>query len=462
MSKDTVKQIEHILHAKSVSLVGASNKEGSFGRLFVEGLVKMGCHNVYPVNPSSPEILGLKAYSTITDIPFEVDVAILLTPPKHVLGLVQECVKKKVKGVVVFSAGFGELGHKGKKVEQEIARVAVEGGTRVIGPNCLGFYTPGAGILTFPQALMEGMPTESGSIGGFAQSGSFIDYLTFSLSRKGLRFSSIISSGNECDLNSSDFLEYFGEDKNTRTIVAYLEGVENGRNFFDVARNVTRKKPVIVWKGGTTDSGARAAASHTGALSGSKVVWDAMFRQTGITSVTSFEEVIDCALAFYYLPLPKGRKVAVISGQGGTGVGTADNCIRFGLEPASLSDDTISKMKEIITGVGISVFNPVDLGVVSLMKPNLYGETIKILADDENVDMILAVTQPNRPCIESLVDSTKALHKPVVVSIFSLPELSPREYQFLSENGVPAYSDPKKCAFVLSKLTEYAQFLADT
>ena len=206
MTQETVKQLEQILNAKSVSLVGASNKEGSFGRLFVEGLIKMGCKNIYPVNPRSPEIMGLKAYPSITDIPYDVDVAILLTPPEPVLGLVKECVQKKVKGVVVFAAGFGEMGEEGKKAQQEIARIAVEGGTRVIGPNCLGFYTPSAGVITFPQALMKGMPTESGTIGGFAQSGSFVDHLTWYLSRKGLRFSSIISSGNECDLNAVDFL----------------------------------------------------------------------------------------------------------------------------------------------------------------------------------------------------------------------------------------------------------------
>jgi acetyltransferase len=193
MAQDTVAQLDRILNAKSVSLVGASNKEGSFGRLFVEGLIKMGCKNIYPVNPKSSEIMGLKAYPSITDIPYDVDVAVLLTPPEPVLGLVKECVQKKIKGIVVFAAGFGELGEEGKKAQNEIARVAVEGGARVIGPNCLGFYTPSAGVITFPQALMKGMPTESGTIGGFAQSGSFVDHLTWYLSRKGLRFSSIIA-----------------------------------------------------------------------------------------------------------------------------------------------------------------------------------------------------------------------------------------------------------------------------
>jgi acyl-CoA synthetase (NDP forming) len=240
-----------------------------------------------------------------------------------------------------------------------------------------------------------------------------------------------------------------------------MEGVKDGRRFFEVARDVARKKPVIIWKGGATAFGAKAAASHTGSLAGSQHVWDAMFRQTGMISVTSFEEVIDCCLAFYYLPLPKGRRVAIICGQGGTGVGTADNCIRMGLQLSQLSENTLKKMKELITGVGVTVGNPADIGVVSLMKPHLYGETIKILADDENVDMILAITSPNMPCLEGIVSAARGLSKPLITSVFSLPELSPNVYEYLSENHVPAYSDPKKGAFVLSKMADYRDFLTD-
>jgi len=444
-----------------VSIVGASNREGSFGRLFVEGLMQMGCKHIYPVNPRNPEILGLKAYPSVTDIPFEVDVVVLLTPPDTVLGVVKECVEKKVKGVVIFAAGFGEQGAEGKKAEQEIARIAREGGVRVIGPNCLGFYNPSSGILTFPQALMEGLPTESGTVGCFSQSGSFVDYLTWLLARKGLRFSKVVSCGNECDLSAEDYLEYLGKDESTKSIIAYMEGIKNGRRFFEVARDVADKKPVIIWKGGTTEYGAKAAATHTGALAGSRHVWDAMFRQTGIISVTSFEEVIDCALVFHHLPLPKGRKVVVVTGMGGTAVGTADICIALGLELSHLSDKTISRMKEIIPNVGTSISNPADIGVASLLEPHLYGETVKILAEDENVDMILVVTSHNRPCTESLADAAKCIDKPMAVSIFTPPEFAPSEYHFLSEKGIPTYHGPKRAAYALSRLADYAEFRAN-
>jgi len=461
MADDTVKQIGNILNADSVSIVGASSKEGSFGRLFLDGLMRMGCKNVYPVHPKNTEILGLKAYPSILDIPFSVDVSLLLTPPDSILGLVKQCVQKKYKGVIIFAAGFGEKGAEGKKIQQEIADIAREGGVRVIGPNCLGFYNPSAKILTFPQALMEGVPTESGSVGGFSQSGSFVDYLVWFLDRKGLRFSKVVSCGNECDLAAEDILEYLGQDESTRVIIGYMEGVKNGKKFFEVARDVASRKPVIIWKGGTTAYGARAAASHTGALAGAEHVWKAMFRQTGIISVSSFEEVIDCALGFNSLPLPEGRKVAIVSGQGGTGVGTSDNCIALGLEIASLSDKSTERMKQIIPPVGTSIGNPADIGVASLTMPHLYGDTIKILANDENVDMILVITAPLRQCTQSIAEAAKSINKPVAASLFALPEISPEEFLFLSQSGVPTYSDPKRAANVLSRLATYTEMRAE-
>ncbi|MFC1910100.1 acetate--CoA ligase family protein [Chloroflexota bacterium] len=459
---NTVKQIGNILNAKSISIVGASGKEGSFGRLFLEGMTKMGCQHLYPVHPRDAEILGLKAYLSILDIPEPVDVALLLTPPDSVMGLVKQCVEKKYKGVIIFAAGFGEKSAEGKKKEQEIARTAREGGVRVIGPNCLGFYSPSASVLTFPQALMEGVPAETGVVGGFSQSGSFVDYLVWFLARKGLRFSKVVSCGNECDLAAEDVLEFLGQDEATKVIIGYMEGVKNGRKFFEVARDVAGRKPVILWKGGTTAFGARAAASHTGALAGAEHVWSAMFRQTGIISVSSFEEVVDCALAFSSLPLPKGRRVAIVSGQGGTGVGTSDNCIALGLEVATFSEKSTSRMKQIVPEVGTSIGNPADIGVASLTMPHLYGDTIKILAEDENVDMILVITAPLRKCTQSIADAAKSINKPVVASLFALPEISPEEFLFLSHNGVPTYSEPKRAANVLARLATYADMKSQT
>ena len=454
----TISDLEQIFHPRSVSIIGASSREGSFGRMFLEGLIRIGFREIYPVHPRETELLGLRAYQGIKDIPHDVDVAILMTPPDSTLQVVQDCAEKGMKGIVVFTAGFGEKGAEGKKIEQEICRVARSKSIRVIGPNSIGIYCPTSKLLTFPQGLMHDITTEGGPVGSFSHSGSFVDYLTYILTKKGIRFSKVISCGNECDLNAVDFLEYFGQDKQTKIIISYLEGIKNGRRFFELAREITKEKPIIVWKGGATELGAKAAMSHTGSLAGEKHVWEAMFEQTGIISVRSFEEIVDCLFCLYYLPLPRGRRIAVVAGMGGTNVGTADNCIELGLEMARLSGTTLERLAKLLPPVGTSVGNPTDIGVATLVAPNLYGETLKILNEDENVDMLLAISDPGRPCTQSIVEAAKIIKKPLAVTLFALPEFAAEEYAFLAQNNIATFGDAKRAVAALAKVSKYASY----
>ena len=454
----TMSDLEQIFHPRSVSIIGASGREGSFGRMFLEGLIRIGFREIYPVHPRETELLGLKAYRSIKDIPHDVDVAILMTPPDSTLQVVQDCAEKGMKGIIVFTAGFGEKGAEGKKIEQEICRVAGTRNIRVIGPNSIGVYCPTSKLLTFPQGLMHDITTEGGPVGSFSHSGSFVDYLTYILTKKGIRFSKVVSCGNECDLDAVDFLEYFGQDKETRIIISYLEGIKDGRRFFRLAREISKEKPIIIWKGGATELGAKAAMSHTGALAGTKLVWDAMFEQTGIISVRSFEEIVDCLFCLYYLPLPKGKRIAVVAGMGGTNVGTTDNCIELGLEMAKLSDATLERLTKILPPVGTSVGNPTDIGVAILVAPNLYGETLKVLSEDENVDMLLAISDPGRPCTQSIVEAAKTIKKPLAVTLFALPEFAAEEYAFLAQNKIAAFGDAKRAVAALAKVSKYASY----
>jgi acyl-CoA synthetase (NDP forming) len=328
----------------------------------------------------------------------------------------------------------------------------------VIGPNSIGVYCPISKLVTFPKGLMHDITTEGGPVGSFSHSGSFVDYLTYILTKKGIRFSKVISCGNECDLNAVDFLEYFGQDRETKIIISYLEGIKDGRRFFELARGISKEKPIIVWKGGATDLGARAAMSHTGALAGAKYVWEAMFAQAGIISVRSFEEIVDCLFCLYYLLLPKGRRIAVVAGMGGTNVGTTDNCIELGLEMARLSDTTLEKLTKLLPPVGTSVGNPADIGVATLIAPNLYGETLKLLSEDENVDMLLAISDPGRPCTQSIVDAAKAIKKPLAVTLFALPEFATEEYAFLARNNIATFGDAKRAVAALAKTSQYAAY----
>jgi acyl-CoA synthetase (NDP forming) len=429
--------------------------------MFLEGLIRIGFREIYPVHPRETELLGLKAYRSIKDIPHDVDVAVLMTPPDSTLQMVQDCAEKGMKGIIVFTAGFGEKGAEGKKIEQEICTVARSRNIRVIGPNSIGIYCPTSKLVTFPQGLMHDITTEGGPVGSFSHSGSFVDYLTHILTKKGIRFSKVVSCGNECDLNAVDFLEYFGQDKETKIIISYLEGIKDGKRFFRLAREITKEKPIIVWKGGATELGARAARSHTGSLAGTKHVWEAMFEQAGIVSVRSFEEIVDCLLCLYYLPLPRGRRIAVVAGMGGTNVGTTDNCIELGLEMARLSSATLERLTKLLPPVGTSVGNPADIGVATLVAPNLYGETLKILNEDENVDMLLAISDPGRPCIQSIVEAAKTIQKPLAVTLFALPEFAAEAYAFLAQNKIAAFGDAKRAVAALAKISKYAGYNVD-
>ncbi len=422
----------------------------------------MGFKEIYPVHPREKELLGLKAYPSIKDIPVNIDLAILMIPQGEALRVVQECADKGVKIIVLFAAGFREKGEEGRKAEEEMARIVRQTGSRMIGPNTNGLYSPAARLLALPGSLTAGgLPTETGPISVFAQSGSFNDYLVQVLIGKNVRFNKVVSCGNEADLSSTDFLEYYGMDEGTKIIAGYLEGIKDGRKFYNLAQKISPQKPILIWKGGLTETGARAALAHTGSLAGSRQVWDAMFKQSGIINVGSFEELTDCLLAFSWLPMPGGRRVAIISGMGGTGVGTSDNCILTGLEMAKYSPVTKEKLLKILPPVGTSLSNPLDIGVGVLLTPELYGEAAKILAEDENVDMIIAITAPDNPrSIRSLVEAAPKVKKPLVATLFEIPGLIEPEMKSLLEKHIPAYYEPKSAAYALAKLAEYAEFKA--
>jgi acyl-CoA synthetase (NDP forming) len=461
---DTLQDLERIFHPRAISIIGSSGRAGSFGRLFLEGMLRMGYQGIYPVHPTDKELLGLKAYPGIKSIPVDIDLAISLVPRTEVLKVTQECAEKGVKAIVLFTSGFKEKDEEGKKIETELVQIARRGGIRLIGPNANGFYCPAAKICTFPGALMRGgLPLETGNVAILSQSGSFADYTCQVLTGKNIRFSYVVGYGNESDLGAADFLEYFGKDEGTRIIAGYLEGAKDGRRFYELAQKVSKQKPIIIWKGGLTETGARAAFAHTGAMTGSRQVWETMFRQAGIVGVNSVEEVADCVLAFSWLPLPKGKKVAILSGMAGTNVGTADNCLMLGLEIAQYTEKTNQRLAKILPAIGTTAANPTDIGAGVLVKPQLYGETAKVLLADENVDMLITITGPDNPAtVKDLADVAQNAGKPMAVSLFDIAGLVEPQVKFLQDRHIPVYLDPKRAAFALAKMAEYAEFRADS
>lgn len=445
-------ELERIFYPRGVVVVGASNRGENLGRFFLDGFIHLGFEKIYVVHPREKEVRGIKTYPRVLDISGDVDLAVVASPLETVPQVVAECTEKGVKGVVIFTAGFGEKGSEGRRLEEEIVGIARRGHTRIIGPNCMGIYCPSSGVSNFP-----GLPKESGPVGVISHSGSLANMLTMAALAQGIRFSKVVSCGNECDLNAVDFLEYLGQDPETRIIIAYLEAIKDGRRFYQLAREISKEKPIIVLKGGTTERGARAAASHTGALAGSNRIWMAAFAQTGIISAHSAEEMLDYLQAFYYLPLPQGRRVGIVSGPGGPAVTASDACIESGLELAELSQHTKRRIAELIPPVGTSIDNPIDLGMGAAFSPQSYVESIRALGEDKGVDILLIIGASWHPkFIEMMLEAVREVDKPAAFA--TMPSLSMETEQSLPTRGLAIYPDGRRAAMSLGKLVEYRRF----
>jgi len=450
-------ELDPIFHPRTVALVGASGKKGKIGRVLMDRFLDMGFRDLYPVNPGESEILGLKTYPNLKEIPGPVDLALIVTPTNAVLPAVKDCAEKGARAIVITTSGFGETGEEGLELEREMVRIARQGGCRIIGPNCVGIYSPSS-RLPFP--LEAGK--EGGKVGVVSQSGFFADYLTLAASRNGIGFSKAVSCGNEADLNAVDFLAYLGEDPETELIVAYMEGVREGRRFHAISGEISRRKPIILLKGGITREGALAAASHTGSLAGSRSVWQGVLRQSGVVSAMSFEEALDSLYLFSSQPLPKGRRVGIISGPGGIGVCTTDACLSLGLEVTPFSGKTIERLRGVMPAVGSSIRNPLDLSLASLVNPMVYANALGILLEEENIDMLLVIAviggEPMREILLKGLGDRRG-KKPVAVTIMagSTQEVAGDIGLFL-KSSIAAYPDGARAAGALARLSRYAEF----
>jgi len=386
---EKLREFEAVFYPKSVAIIGASTETTKFGTVFLDSLVQFGFKGrLHPVNPQAKEILGLKTYPNVKDIPDPVDLAFITVPASAVPKVLKDCIAKNVGAVVILTAGFGETGkEEGQKLEKEIVKISKEGDVRIVGPNCFGIYCPASGLTLLPGA---NFPKESGNIAFLSQSGGYAERFCQQAKGWGIRFSKVVSYGNACDLNETDFMEYLAEDPDTNIITLYIEGVKNGQRFLQTVQEINKRKPVIVWKGGLSEGGVRAVASHTGALGGRKETWDAFFRQTGVVSVNSLDELIDTILIFQHLSSFCGRRVAVIGTGGGTGVAAADACERAGLRVPAFNMKTVEQLRTLVPPIGASIQNPIDLGN-PWTSPSTYRQIIKAASSDPQIDALIIV-----------------------------------------------------------------------
>jgi len=453
---------DQLFKPKSIAVIGASRDKTSPGYLALYSLLKIGFEGrIYPINPKVNEIFGLKAYHSIEDISREVDLAIIAVSPASVPEILKGCVTKSIKSCIIVASGFGEfIGEEGKKIEEEILTIARNSNIRIVGPNCMGIYCPKGKLAFFPDQAPE-----AGSLAFISQSGSHAIIFYMLCRERNISFSKVISSGNESDLNCADFLEYLGIDPETKIIAAYLEGVREARRFFEVAKKVSKKKPIIVWKVGSTEAGKKAAASHTGALAGSDFIWNGVFKQTGIILANSLEELSEIVWTFTCLPVPKGRRIAIVSGPGGPAVAAVDACEVFGLPLATLGKETKERLEGVIPRFGTSVLNPVDIGFGGA-KPGVYRICVDLVAKDPNVDMIMAIggapASERRSFLcteefaEEMVEVKEVLDKPLV-TILPRALATQKAFKILYSAGIPAYSTPVMAVKSLTALVKHGE-----
>ena len=469
LPEQTVKQFERIFYPRSIAVAGASTDQRKMGFHWVAGLLAAGYKGVvYPVNPGGGEILGLKIYPRLTDIPGPVDLVICCIPRLRVLALLDDCAAKQIGAIYFFTAGFRETGDpEWIAVEEEMARRAREGGFRIIGPNCIGISCPEQRIPYGPSPMIN----KIGGAGFISQSGGHAGKMAAISLTRGIGFSKVASIGNCCDLGSADFLEYMAHDPKTDVVGMYLEGPRDSARLMEVMRVATRRKPVFVWKGGRTVAGARAASSHTGALAAPASVWSAALRQAGAVEVNGLDELADTLLLYQSVGRLARANLGIIcgltDGGGGEAVLSADACAAQGIDVIPFTDKTRRELLGVLGQVGSVLVNPVD---VSQRSGNLqaFERTIELVAAEPDIDLIavyenvdLLIAFLSRPLADAMNDivakAGRKYGKPVIV--ISPPGALDKdrlEVEFkLSEAGTAVFPSMERAARAIANVRRH-------
>lgn len=438
---------------KHVAVLGASASPEKIGYQVLANMVAAGYQGgLYPVNPKGGQILGLNVVSSITDLPKPLDLAVICVPPPAVLPSLQELVTLPVGAVVVITAGFKEVGGKGYFLEEEIKALAKKHRVALLGPNCLGLIDTGS-KMNASFATGQALP---GSIGFFSQSGALCVAILDWAQGENIGFSKFISLGNKALLDEADMLAYLGKDSATKVILGYIESVEKGQHFIRIAEEVTREKPVIMIKSGTTSAGAKAASSHTGAIAGSEQAYRAALHQGGIIRVHDLALLFDFAQAFSCQPLPKGPNLGIVTNSGGPGILAADACEKSHLLMASLGIDTVNKLKEFLPTYA-SYYNPVD--IIGDADAERYAKSINVVVDDPNVHSLLVLLTPTaRVQVEetarALIEVSRRTEKPVFACFMGKKRVAVGQ-RMLVEAGIPCYDFPEPAIRSIEAMADY-------
>ncbi len=451
--------IDAFFRPRGIAVVGASRKRGTLAAEVFHNLVTFGYDGpVFPVNPSAPVVQSVCAYPRVSDIPLPVDLAVIVVPKRFVSDAVDDCLKKGVKGIVIVSAGFAETGPEGKALQDELVRRVRAGGARLIGPNCLGVLSTDDTYRI--NTTFAAVSPKRGSVSFSSQSGALgvaiLDYAQL----LGIGIRHFVSVGNKADVSGNDLLEYWEEDAGTEVILLYLESFGNPRRFMELARRISRKKPIVMVKSGRTESGARAASSHTGSLSGLDAAVDAVSAQAGVIRTNRIEGLFDVAMLLANQPIPAGRRVAILTNAGGPAIMASDACDSQGLEVPRLSRRTERALRTFLP-MEASVGNPVDM--IASANAEHYERATRLLLEDENVDALIVLFVP--PIVVDAPGVARAIRrgaegatKPVLTSFLGTHGV-PEALSSLRQNNFPSYAFPESAARALSRVVRYGEWL---
>jgi acetyl coenzyme A synthetase (ADP forming)-like protein len=455
-----IEQLDKFFKAGSVAVIGASSKPKKIGYEILRNLSQYDYKGrVYPINPKADKILNLKCYTSIQDVPDEIDLVVIAVSSVYTPQILEECGQKSVRACVIVSGGFKELGKEHAKIEEETLEIAKKYGIRIIGPNCIGIFDSETKIDTFFQSHDRMLRPQAGPVAFITQSGTFGATMLEWIAESELGISKFVSYGNRSDVDEADLIRYLNVDHDTKVITIYLESVGNGRKLVDAAKEALHTKPIVVLKSGRTELGSKSALSHTGQLAGSYAVCEGVFKQTGLIMAENLEELFDMTKALATQPIARGNRVAMVTNGAGPCVMAVDECVKRKIGLSEFKEETVKKLKSVLPSYCI-VGNPVDL--TGSATAHEYELTMEILLKDSNVDLLMPFfVFQDTPLDEKILDIIPEFQKygKPIVCCASGGAYTKKQSKILEKKGVPVYPIPERAVAAAYSLIRYGKVL---